>query len=48
LAASDYTVEFVRKLLDQVDFAQIPRRWAAERCFAWIAATGDWPRTSRQ
>lgn len=32
----DLTIEIVRKLAGQVGFQALPRRWVAERTFAWI------------
>jgi transposase len=34
--ALDLTVEIVRKLAGQIGFQVLPRRWVAERTFAWI------------
>lgn len=30
-----WTVEIVHKIVDQVGFVPLPRRWAVERSFAW-------------
>jgi transposase len=35
-SATSIVVEIVRKLLDQVGFQMLPRRWVVERFFAWI------------
>ena len=35
-AATNITVEIVRKQPDQVGFVVLPRRWVVERFFAWI------------
>jgi len=35
-AALSLTVEIVRKLAGQIGFQVLPRRWVAERTFAWI------------
>jgi len=32
----DITVEVVQKLVDQVGFVVLPRRWVVERTLAWL------------
>ncbi len=34
--ALNLTVEIIRKLAGQIGFQVLPRRWVAERTFAWI------------
>jgi len=34
--ATSIVLQIVRRLADQVGFQVLPRRWAVERCLAWI------------
>ena len=46
--ATSIVVEIVRKIVDQVGFVVLPRRWLSKDSLLGSIEIGGWPRTSRR